>query len=213
MRTTPMANDCYYHVYNRGVDRRDIFLSDEDRRRFLRGCILFNDEEVIARKPELSEDGSHPRRSTTPLVSILCYALMNNHVHFIFRQSVDDGVARFMQRLGTGYTKYFNRRYDRTGALFESTYKAVLIQDDRQFLHSTRYVHLNPFDIFEGDEDNRMEQLIEYPWSSFRHYIGRTNDPVIHPNFLSSMMSAEEYFLFLKEWIPHRDMAKLSFNI
>ena len=207
-----MVADCYYHIYNRGVDRRDIFLCDEDRRRFLRGCILFNDEEVIARKPELGDDGSHPLRSTTPLVEIICYTLMNNHVHFIVKQIADEGVARFMQRLGTGYTKYFNRKYDRTGSLFESSYKSVLIEDDRQFLHSTRYVHLNQIDLFVEGE-GRFEKLIEYPWSSFRHYIGATNDPIIHPEFLMSLMSFEEYLTFVRDWIPHRDMAKLSFNI
>ena len=212
MRVTPMVADCYYHIYNRGVDRRDIFLCDEDRRRFLRGCILFNDEEVIARKPELGDDGSHPLRSTTPLVEIICYTLMNNHVHFIVKQIADEGVARFMQRLGTGYTKYFNRKYDRTGSLFESSYKSVLIEDDRQFLHSTRYVHLNQIDLFVEGE-GRFEKLIEYPWSSFRHYIGATNDPIIHPEFLMSLMSFEEYLTFVRDWIPHRDMAKLSFNI
>lgn len=212
MRVTPMVADCYYHIYNRGVDRRDIYLCDEDRRRFLRGCILFNDDEVIARKPELGEDGSHPLRSTTPLVEIICYTLMNNHVHFIVKQIADEGVARFMQRLGTGYTKYFNRKYDRTGALFESSYKSVLIEDDRQFLHSTRYVHLNQIDLFAEGED-RFEKLLEYPWSSFRHYIGVTKDPIIHPEFLASLMSPEEYLVFVRDWIPHRDMAKLSFNI
>lgn len=211
MRTVPMVNGCYYHVYNRGVDKREIFLSDEDRRRFLRACILFNNDEVIAKQPELFKDGSHPLRSPSPLVEIICYTLMNNHVHFILKQVVDGGVARFMQRLGTGYTKYFNNKYDRTGALFEATYKAVLIEDDRQFLHSTRYVHLNQLDLFSERED-RVEKLVEYPWSSLRYYIGRSEDPIIDSAFLSSMMDPKEYEDFVMSWMPHRDMAKLSFG-
>ncbi len=211
MRTTPLVSEQIYHVYNRGVDRRDIFLGDEDRRRFLRSCIIFNDDEVIHKKPLLLEDGSHPPGAQKPLVSILCYALMNNHVHFLLQQNGDDGVARFMQRLGTGYTKYFNRKYERTGALFESTYKAVMVDTEEQLLHTARYIHLNPIDLFL-DAADPTEELLEYPWSSFRYYIGRAHDPVISPNLLASMMDADECFTFTREWIPQREMIKLSFD-
>ena len=101
MRTTPLVDGSYYHVYNRGTEHRDVFLCDEDRRRFLRGCILFNDDEVIHKKPELIRDGSHPLHAENPLVSIIAYALMDNHIHFLLQQHGDNGLARFMQRLGT----------------------------------------------------------------------------------------------------------------
>lgn len=207
MRTIPMVSDCFYHVYNRGVDKRHIFLSDADRRRYLRGCILFNDQMVIPRKPELVIDGSHPHRAQEPLVSIVAYALMDNHVHFVLKQVAEDGVAKFMQRLGTGYTKYFNRKYERTGSLFESTYKAVLIEDETQFLHATRYVHLNPLDLYEPG-GNEQDVIMHYRWSSFPHYIGKASDPIIDDVELKSRFSPEEYQNFVLDWIPQRNTLK-----
>lgn len=203
-----MVNESYYHVYNRGVDRREIFLSDEDRRRYLRSCILFNDQVVTPRKPELLIDGSHPHQATNSLVSIACYALMNNHVHFVLKQIADNGVAKFMQRLGTGYTKYFNRKHERTGSLFESTYKSVLVESEEQFLHLTRYVHLNPIDLFQEDEENVVRVLQEYRWSSFRHYIGRTKDPIVDDVELKALFRPDSYRQFVLDWIPNRGFAK-----
>lgn len=207
---TPLVDGSYYHIYNRGIEHRDIFLCDEDRRRFLRGCIMFNDNDVVPKKPELIEDGSHPIQSESPLVSIVAYALMDNHVHFLVQQHGDDGIARFMHRLGVGYTKYFNRRYERTGVLFESAYKSVLVEDDEQFLHLSRYIHLNPIDLFEK-ENQTMMQLLTYPWSSLRHYVGQISDPIVGEEMLSSLMSPERYFDFVRDWIPQR-MSKPSFN-
>lgn len=208
MRDAPLVNDHIYHIYNRGVDRRDIFSSDEDRRRFLRACIVFNDVAVYQRKIELIPDGVHPESSASPLVAIIAYALMDNHIHFLLQQKEENGIAKFMQRLGTGYTKYFNHRYDRRGSLFESTYKSVLIEDDAQFLHTTRYIHLNPIDLY-SEESDRWSELLDYRWSSLRHYAGRTVDPVIEDTFLKTMLSTQEYVSFVQDWIPLR-ITKLS---
>ena len=171
---------------------------------------MFNDENVVHSKPELIEDGSHPAQAPRPLVSIVAYALMDNHVHFLLQQHGEDGIARFMHRLGVGYTKYFNRRYERTGVLFESAYKSVLVEDDEQFLHLSRYIHLNPVDLFE-EEDRTMIRLLSYPWSSLRHYLGQTKDPIVRGDILSSAMSQEDYFDFVRGWIPLRT-AKPSFD-
>ncbi len=203
MHTTPLSGGSFYHVYNRGTEHRDVFLCDEDRRRFLRGCIVFNNDEVVHKKPELIRDGSHPLQARNPLVSIITYALMGNHIHLLLQQHCDDGIARFMHRLGTGYTKYFNRKYQRTGVLFESGYKSVLIEDDEQFLHVGRYIHLNPIDLLPISERN-MLKLLAYPWSSLRHYVGEVSDPVVHGSLLTSMIGPEQYFDFVRDWIPQR---------
>ncbi len=207
MRIASLENDHFYHVYNRGVDRRDVFLSDQDRRRFLRACILLNNDLVSSKRYELNKDGHHPLPAYRPLVSIICYVLMNNHVHFLLRQNVDDGIARFMQRLGTSYTKYFNLRHHRTGSLFESSYKSVLVENTEQFLHLTRYIHLNPLDLFRQDIDQWAE-VRRYRWSSLRHYLRDTSDPIVDDSELKSMVSSEEYREFVKGWIPERNAIK-----
>ena len=201
MRKVSLEKEMYYHVYNRGVDRREIFLSDEDRRRFLRACVLLNDDEVMSQRYPLQKDGHHPFSAQKPLVSIISYVLMDNHIHFVLKQLREDGIARFMQRIGTSYTKYFNLRHGRTGSLFESTYKAVFVESSDHFLHLTRYVHLNPLDLFTMGAD-RWEQLLQYPWSSLQKYLLGTHDPVVDVSDLLSMISPLEYGVFLKEWLP-----------
>ena len=115
-----------------------------------------------------------------PLVDIGAYALMPTHVHFVLRQLRDEGIARFMQKVFTGYTMYFNIRNDRTGALFAGTYKSKHISDDRYLKRVVPYVLLNPVELFEPGwktgsfNMNTIEKkLLAYPHSSLRTFLGQ----------------------------------------
>ena len=197
-----MVKDEFYHVYNRTVEGRDLFCDDEDRRRFLRSSIVFNDHFLEHNRIDLMEDGKHPEHSHRPLISIVAYALMDNHFHFLIQQHADNAVARFMHRLGIGYTKYFNRKYNRTGSLFESSYKAVLINGDEQLLNTSRYIHLNPLDTFKSNA--RTSNFLEtYPWSSYRHYLGLTSDLVVNGEMLNQLLSKEEHRHFVSVGIDN----------
>ena len=145
MRKDPLVNNQYYHIYNRGVDKRDIFMSKADLDRFALSVKEFNVVEPIGSIKDLmlrkQEDSDVGRPN--PLVSIVCYCFNPNHFHFILKQEVDGGISEFLKRLLGGYTKYFNLTHKRNGALFQSRFKSNLIDNDAYFLKIRPYVHLN----------------------------------------------------------------------
>lgn len=145
MRKDPLITGEYYHIYNRGVDKRDIFMDKNDINRFVLSVKEFNVVKPIGsikeRLIELKELSGvqHPQ----PLISIVCYCFNPNHFHFIIKQEVDGGISEFFKRLLGGYTNYFNLVHKRSGALFQGRFKSHLIDDDAYFLKIRPYVHLN----------------------------------------------------------------------
>ena len=145
MRKDPLVTGLYYHIYNRGVDKRDIFMNKADLDRFSLSVKEFNAVKPIGsikeRLIELKElSGVQPPK---PLVSIVCYCFNPNHFHFILKQEVDGGISEFFKRLLGGYTTYFNLIHKRSGALFQSRFKSNLINDNAYFLKIRPYVHMN----------------------------------------------------------------------
>ena len=154
-RKAEFKNGEHYHVYNRGVDKRRIFLDDRDYRRFHRSLSLFNDVAASfdtgisqLRKQDIDlliQKAREHRRE--PLVDILSFILMPNHFHLLIRQCAEDGISRFLHRVAKGYSRYFNLRHGRTGTLFEGTFKAVHIDHESYLAHLPRYIHLNALDV------------------------------------------------------------------
>jgi len=145
MRKKPLITKEHYHIYNRGVDKRDIFRSKEDISRFVEGMINFNQIEVIGSLKDfkkLSREQEHKILSK-PLVSIVAYCLNPNHFHFILQQLIDGGIAKFMQKLQAGYTSYFNIKNSRTGSLFQGTFKSNLISNESYLNKIIGYVNKN----------------------------------------------------------------------
>jgi len=148
-RKISFANGEFYHIFNRGVDKRKIFLCGEDLRRFFQSMNEFNSIKPIGsiyensfhkdKKSELDDliDGESRK-----LVNFICYCLNPNHYHFILEQSVDSGIEKFMHKLG-GYSWFFNKKYNRSGSLFQGPFKAVHIDSNEQLLHTSVYVNLN----------------------------------------------------------------------
>lgn len=149
MRKTQFANGEFYHIYNRGVDKRSIFQDKQDQQRFFDSLIQFNTIEPIGSIYENQFNKQTPQLgSSTPklgrkLVNIISYCLNPNHYHFLLEQVVDDGVKKLMHRLGTGYTNYFNEKHKRTGALFQGRYKSILVENNEYLLHLSAYINLN----------------------------------------------------------------------
>lgn len=144
MRREPIVTDEYYHVYNRGVDKRDIFNSLKDLERFIESICEFNNSEVIGSLANLRKNEIAPKAlSKDPLVAIVVYCLNPNHFHFVLKQLIDGGVAKFMQKLQAGYTSYFNLKNARTGVLFQGTFKAHLVDDENYFNKVVGYVNNN----------------------------------------------------------------------
>ncbi len=229
MQKPLFAQDNYYHVYNRGVEKRNVFLDDFDRLRFIHDLFEFNDTAPAGKFSK----GKSPTPSTqsevqppivvakrVPLIKIHCFCLMPNHYHMLVEQVRDGGIIAFMKKLGTGYTMYFNERYDRVGPLFQGRFKAVHVGEEAHLRYLPLYIHLNPLDLTMPNwrEQKIISQkkaeafLNSYRWSSHRDYAGRHNFPsVISRRFLHTLFDGEKgYQQRLKEWLREKDVAKIS---
>lgn len=192
----------FYHIYNRGVEKRNIFLSPSDYRRFLFSMSAFQWEDSpghVGRSFETNQhSGQHSMlaKEGTKLVNVVCYCLMPNHFHFLLEELADAGISRYMQRLGNSYTKYFNIKYNRHGHLFGSGFHAVHVDNNNYLLYLTRYIHLNPSELKQY-----RNRLLEYPWSSLRAYVlgDRKSYPVIAADIILEQFSPAEY----KDYIEH----------
>ncbi|MCK4859169.1 MAG: transposase, partial [Candidatus Omnitrophica bacterium] len=153
MRKISLVNEHYYHIFNRGVDKRKIFLNQNDQYRFIHDLFEFNDMDAVInvnRRVNITDGGetsisktSISKKSRKLLVDIIVFCLMPNHFHLILKQKKDNGITKFMRKLGTGYTMYFNKVCQRSGSLFEGAFKSRYIDNDEYLIHLSRYVHLN----------------------------------------------------------------------
>lgn len=175
--------DEWYHCYNRGVDKRDIFGNENDTDRFLMLLYLCNGSRPVGlyntRKPELAKVFGENRNS--PLVSIGAYCLMSNHFHLLIKEITEGGTTAFMRKLGTAYTMYFNKKYERVGHLFCGQFRSRHVATDRYFQRVLPYIHCNPAELYEPEwkegkvrnQRRLANKLIEYPYSSFGSYVDR----------------------------------------
>lgn len=175
----------FWHLIGRGVDKRDIVLDDKDRVRFIHDLYVFNDQNPT---PNFILPHRHENlRKRKMLVDIHTFCLMNNHYHILVTERVEGGISLFMLKLNMGYTKYFNERYERSGALWQGKYRKVLIERDAHFLYIPFYVHLNPLDYIYPEwrsgkvkaPQKALQSLLEYRWSSHLDYLGVKNFPSI----------------------------------
>ncbi len=164
MRKTQLAEGEYYHIFNRGVDKREIFSDQLDRQRFFRSMDEFNTLDPIGSIYEnFFRDRKEKNKSKKKLVGFVSYCLNPNHYHFILKQLTENGIEKFMHRLGIGYTKYFNKRHERTGVLFQGAFKSIHINSNAYLFHLSAYVNLN----------NRVHALgnsVSRSMSSWREY-------------------------------------------
>jgi len=157
----------YYHIYNRGVDKRSITKDSKDIERFMQSLEFFNSKEpIISLREIISYENT---KDKDPLVEIICYCLNPNHYHFLLKEIHEGGISEFMKRLNGGYTWYFNNRYKRSGSLFQGTFKSVHIKSNEQLLHVNAYVNLN-------DKVHKISGLTaEKVRSSWDEYIGKSS--------------------------------------
>jgi REP element-mobilizing transposase RayT len=141
MRNIEFTTGEYYHVYNRGVEKRAITAEGYDSKRFIQSIRELNAIEPIGTIYENSF--RNDRKNINSLVDIVCFCLNLNHYHILLRQKEDRGTEKFMHRLGTAYTKYFNNKYKRVGPLFQGRFKAKHVTDNDYLLHLSAYINLN----------------------------------------------------------------------
>lgn len=187
-------SNSYYHIYNRGVEKRLIFLDSQDYgvyTSYLKVYLLPKDE--IGLQATLSDQLSNTFQKAEAIkllklnnfsdsVELLAYCLMPNHFHLLIKQTDALSIDQFMNSLSTRYSMYFNRRYNRVGHLFQGTYKAVLVESEPQLLHLSRYIHKNPY--------SKGVPLQSYPYSSYSNYLSLKKSEWIKPRDILNYFSS-----------------------
>lgn len=186
LRSVTFAPDQWYHCFSRGVDKRTIFQVPADYERFLMLLYATNStlpihvSVVSAQNQGRALNAVLEQERDEQYVDICAYALMPNHYHLLLRERVENGIRSFMQKLGTGYTMFFNLKYERTGTLFSGRFKAHHVETDQYLGRLVNYIHANPAELFEPgwktgqvrNENNLRKSLREYRYSSLSDFEG-----------------------------------------
>lgn len=203
MRKKEFANGEFYHIYNRGVDKRNVFLDDSYYRRFLISMALLNDEQEGLLDRWRNEKKSNPNLTITdfrrlnlrkPIVDIVAYCLNPNHYHLIVKQLEDKGIEKFMQRLGTAYTMFFNKKNQRSGSLFQGRFKSVHIDSNEYLLYLSAYVNKNNFIHRYNNFDWKYSSLTEYKEYKVQPSERLCNSSLI----LDQFKNIDEYIKFIE---------------
>jgi len=174
-RNTQFTAGEHYHVYNRGAGRQEIFREKDNYLFLLRRLKKYSSKLHIA---------------------VIAYCLMPNHYHFLLRQDGEQPVRLLLQRIFNSYTKAFNRRYGRTGTLFEGRYKAIHVDKDGYLLHLCRYIHANPV------KAGVVSCLEEWPYSNYLEWIGTRNGTLVDQAFTRGHFPAgEAYASFVLDYL------------
>ena len=219
LRKDPFITGEYYHIYNRGIDKRIIFKSKKDYERFIMLLYLANSDDSfrldnILNKQHKTFGEVLMLDKDEPLVSLGAWCLMTNHFHLLIRQEVDGGVTKFMRKLGVGYSMFFNIKYQRKGALFGGLFKSKLIGVDDNYMRQLfGYIHINPLEIeFPEWKDKinkssvniNMKKFLEsYQYSSYLDYIGedRIEKNIINPkNFPDYFQNSQSFQDFIENY-------------
>jgi len=196
-----------YHLINRGVDKRDVFMDDRDRVRFIRDLFLFNDKNYVCSTTRKDKNTGKTELITKRdlLVRIHAFCLMPNHYHLLVSAVNDnfENISLFMKKVNKGYTQAFNVRHERSGALWQGKYKKVLIEHDSHFLYIPYYIHCNPLDLImpewrKGDIKNTKKALAylhNYKWSSHLDYLNVRNfTSVIYKDVIGDMLGTPKHY-------------------
>lgn len=201
----------YYHIYNRGVEKRLIYLNDSDRWRFMTSLLLLQGEESF---PQMSRMVFIVKSRTLDKaivknilkirnVELVSFCLMPNHFHMILGELKQGGISKFMQRLLTAYTNYFNKKYKRTGHLFGSKFQSIHIDRDEYLQYLSAYIHLNPRELKKW-----RNKEVHYPWSSYQDYVQENRwGEFLKPSLiLGQFKNGREYQRFIEETPIKKDI-------
>jgi len=176
----------YYHLYNRGNSKQKVFLDKKDYDRFLKLVFVCNSykninfRDLFKHHKEVSE---FDRGET--LVDIGAYCLMPNHFHLLVKEKSDGNVSLFMQKLATAYVMYFNKKYNRSGSLFEGKFKSQHGSSDEHLKYLFSYIHLNPVKIIDPkwkelgvkNKNTAYKFCKNYKYSSLSYFVKKQVEP------------------------------------
>lgn len=200
-RKTPLITGEYYHVYNRGAARQPVFITKYDYKRALATLSYYRFAKPpvkLSRFKDLSKEDQQSfltklENKDKRLVQLIGFVLMPNHFHFLIRQDIDNGVSTYISRVTNSYTRYFNTKRDRTGAVFQGVFKSVHVESTEQLVYLSRYIHLNPLVSFIVQEND----FVSYAWSSLSHYLSGDSTLVEIKPILSEFSSIDSYKKFI----------------
>lgn len=213
-RKIPLITGEIYHVFNRSVAKQPIFNNKKDYQRaldtllyytFLKPGLRFSFFNRLALDQKL--DLTKKLKKAPRIVELLAFCLMPNHLHLLLKQTSDNGISDYMRYFQNSYAKYFNTKYERSGSLFQSMFKAVRIEDDEQLIHVCRYIHLNPLTSFELKNVGELEY---YPWSSYKDYTkNQLESSVTTQTVLNHFPSLESFRQFTQDQIDYQRQLSL----
>lgn len=217
IRKVSFVSGEYYHVYNRGNSKQRIFHDSQDYLHFITLLYTCNSENnfrifLINR----SKQDPYLWERAEQLVSIGAYCLMPNHFHILLTEKKDDGISKFMQKISTAYAMYYNKKYKRTGGLFEGKFKSEHLDTDIYLKYIFSYIHLNPIKLLQStwkqtgikNKKEALKYLTDYKYSSYSEYAGMKRKQNIilerkaYPNYFPSAKNFNEEIL---EWINFKD--------
>jgi len=188
----------YYHIYNRGVEGRLIFNEPRDLSRFIESVKEFNSPESDGGIYRNSLEKYKKKKKGNRLVNIVCYAFNPNHFHFLLTPLTEKGVETFMQKLGTGYTMFFNAKYKRKGSLFQGVFKSSHIDSNEYLLHLSVYINLNnKVHQLRGE----TSQLVRNSWDN---YANNSRDSLLGDTsiIVNQFKNTKEYKKFAQDILP-----------
>lgn len=211
----------FYHIYNRGVEKRKIFLDDQDYRVFLYYLKIYlspketsideiknNDSDFEKKEKIISE--IYTNNNFYGKIELISFVLMPNHFHLELRQTNKKDIESFMRSLITKYSKYFNKKYERVGPLFQGRYKAVLVKSKEYLLYLSKYMHRNPLELLIRDQP-----LESYPWSSYPAYMNNLKISwLIRKLICSSFIKDSKYSpTFYKNFVENDENESVEENL
>ncbi len=208
-RISPFVSNGYYHVFNRGVNKSDIYLVTRDYNQMLLSTNYYRFKNPSVKLSRLkllsvtkqSQILAELESTNNTLVDIMSFVFMPNHFHFLLKQNVDFGVSKFISQLTNSYTRYYNTSHNRTGHLFQGQFKSVEIESEDQLIHVSRYIHLNPY----VSRLISKKTLDSYIYSSYLNYVSTKANFVNCNEILNIVGSKKSYEDFV---IGHADYAR-----
>ncbi|OGK75192.1 hypothetical protein A2575_00100 [Candidatus Roizmanbacteria bacterium RIFOXYD1_FULL_41_24] len=210
----------YYHIYNRGVDKRIVFLNNYDYKRFILLLYVLNTNKNIKIRDLLREnsyDGLFQIKNDDPIVAIGAYCLMSNHFHLLITPLVKGGIPKFMLKLQTAYSMYFNNKNKRSGALFQGVFKSQHLDSDEYLRYIYSYIHLNPAKLKDKNWKERKQKdfktlrefIVNYKYSSIREYVENNFiiiNPSFFPDYVKNYKSKDEFLkTMIGDWLEFKD--------
>ena len=188
IRKTSFFENGFYHVYNRGVEKREIFVNEKDYQAFL-GILKAYLEPELKRDKTILQGRALERikkHSLADEVSLVSFCLMPNHFHLLLQQRFSNSITNLMRRVLTAYSMYFNGRYERVGGLFQGRFQAKEVSNDEYLLHLTRYIHRNPVEA----KITKIQNLDKFKWSSYPNYLGLVESGWVKPKAILDYFSS-----------------------